>query len=77
MKWALESSLPPTHTLAGLRLLYPASPFDQVLKQLADVLFCRVVGQVPFRVETFRGIADHHLRLVDREHVQENDIWRR
>ena len=42
------------------------------LKQLSDVIFCCVVRKIAVCIEAIRGIADHHLRLVDRKHVQEN-----
>jgi len=35
--------------------------------------FRRLVREIPFRVEPRRGVGDHDLGLVDREHVPEDE----
>ncbi|HEX8138213.1 MAG TPA: hypothetical protein VF544_11530 [Pyrinomonadaceae bacterium] len=39
---------------------------------MADELFRRVIRQIPLRVKPLCGVANHHLRLVDGEHVEED-----
>ena len=56
-----------------LRLSYAPLKVDETLQQLADERFRRLVRQVALRVETLRGVADHDLRLVDGEDVQEDE----
>src|SRR5689334_7880673 len=57
---------------AGIDLLQIARPAGQVDEQLADQFFRRLVGQVAVAVEFGGGVADHDLRLIDREHIQKD-----
>ena len=49
------------------------SPVRKILKQPADVVFCRLIGQVSLRIEALGGTADHHLRLINWIHIQKDE----
>src|ERR1041384_2324282 len=64
-----------------LWLLDSLGPAHQILKELADQLFCLLIGQVSLRIEALGGVADHDLRLVERKHIEEEEhlarrVWR-
>jgi len=50
----------------------PPRPIHKTLEQLANELFRRVVRQISLCVKPLGGVPDHHLRLVDRKHVEEH-----
>jgi len=54
-----------------MRLRGLARFIHEIAKQLLDENLRLLIGEIPLRVESIRGVADHDLRLVYRFHVQE------
>jgi hypothetical protein len=73
-RWELVSDKWVTPFLVGASLCIADAPgpLHEILEQLMDILFGRVVREVPVFIKALGRIADHHLRTVEREHVQKN-----
>ena len=48
-------------------------PIRQALEELADELFRCLVRQVSSRIKALPGITDHHLRLINRKHIEKDE----